>query len=144
MNTLFTIGFTQKSAQQFFGLLKDHGVTLLADIRLNVTSQLAGFAKARDLQYFLKLHGIRYAHWLDLAPTKELREIHGKGHYRRYERAYRALIARRQAVHKLPAVIFGQETVCLLCAEAKPDTCHRRVVAAMIQATIPGLKITHL
>jgi len=51
---IFTIGFTKKSAEEFFTLLKDAGVRRVIDIRLNNTSQLAGFAKARDLEYFLK------------------------------------------------------------------------------------------
>ena len=42
---LFTIGFTKKSAERFFTLLKDAGVKRVLDIRLNNVSQLSGFAK---------------------------------------------------------------------------------------------------
>ena len=51
---IFTIGFTQKSAEVFFDLLTQNKVDLLIDIRLNNTSQLAGFAKFPDIQFFLK------------------------------------------------------------------------------------------
>jgi uncharacterized protein (DUF488 family) len=43
--TLFTIGFTKKSAEKFFGLLRGSGAKRLVDVRLNNVSQLAGYAK---------------------------------------------------------------------------------------------------
>ena len=65
---LFTIGFTKKSAEKFFSMLIDAGVRRMIDIRLNNTSQLAGFAKKDDLIYFLKKIGdIDYIHWPELA-----------------------------------------------------------------------------
>ena len=54
MITLFTIGFTKKSAEHFFELLKKYHVKKIIDIRINNTSQLAGFAKGVDLSYFAK------------------------------------------------------------------------------------------
>jgi hypothetical protein len=52
--TLFTIGFTKKSAEKFFGLLRGSGAKRLVDVRLNNVSQLAGYAKRQDLAYFAK------------------------------------------------------------------------------------------
>lgn len=70
---LFTIGFTGKSAEKFFGLLETSKATKLIDIRINRTSQLAGFAKEPDLRFFLpKLAGMEYQVWEEFAPTKEL------------------------------------------------------------------------
>ena len=51
---IFTIGFTQKSAEKFFKFLKTSQVKTLIDVRLNNVSQLAGFTKRDDLKYFLK------------------------------------------------------------------------------------------
>ena len=66
---LFTIGFTRKSAQKFFGLLSSSGVERVVDVRLNNVSQLAGFAKRDDLEYFLRrVCGIDYVHLPALAP----------------------------------------------------------------------------
>ncbi len=60
---LFTIGFTKKSAEEFFTHLQNAGVRRIVDIRLNNTSQIAGFAKARNLKYFLHaIAGIDYVH----------------------------------------------------------------------------------
>jgi uncharacterized protein (DUF488 family) len=52
---VYTIGFTQKTAEQFFGLLKDAGIRRLLDVRLNNSSQLSGFTKREDLEYFLRV-----------------------------------------------------------------------------------------
>ena len=51
--TLYTIGFTQKSAEQFFTLICENRIELPVDIRLNNKSQLAGSAKGNGLKYFL-------------------------------------------------------------------------------------------
>ena len=51
---LFTIGFTKTNAENFFTELKDAGVKRVVDVRLNNSSQLAGFAKQADLVYFLR------------------------------------------------------------------------------------------
>jgi uncharacterized protein (DUF488 family) len=70
---LYTIGFTKKSAQKFFELLAEAGVKRIIDTRLNNVSQLAGFAKRKDLEYFLKtISNIEYVHILDLAPTQDI------------------------------------------------------------------------
>ena len=70
---IFTIGFTQKSAEDFFYLLTQNKVDLLIDIRLNNTSQLAGFAKFPDIQFFLKNIGsINYIHDITFSPTNDL------------------------------------------------------------------------
>lgn len=70
---IYTIGFTQKSAEQFFGLLKSNGIQKIIDIRVHPGGQLAGFAKDRDLAFFLReLAGIEYVHLPELAPTEDL------------------------------------------------------------------------
>ena len=52
--TMYSIGFTQRTAEEFFGTLREAGVRRLLDVRLNNTSQLAGFAKRDDLRFFLR------------------------------------------------------------------------------------------
>jgi uncharacterized protein (DUF488 family) len=76
---LFTIGFTQKSAEQFFDTLIKSGVRRVIHTRLNNVSQLAGFAKRKDLEYFLrKIGNIEYVHILDLAPTQDILDDYKK------------------------------------------------------------------
>ncbi len=49
---VYSIGFTQKKAESFFGLLRNEEIKTLVDVRLNNVSQLAGFAKKNDLIFF--------------------------------------------------------------------------------------------
>ena len=95
---LFTIGFTQKSAREFFTALKDAGVKRVVDVRLNNNSQLAGFSKKDDLPYFLKeIGGIEYVHLPELAPTQDILDAYKKrkGDWNVYEEKFLDLMARR-------------------------------------------------
>jgi uncharacterized protein (DUF488 family) len=70
---LFTIGFPKKSAEELFTLLQRSGAKRFVDVRLNNSSQLAGFSKRDDLEYFLKaICGMDYLHLPELAPTQEM------------------------------------------------------------------------
>lgn len=142
---VFTIGFTKKSAQKFFELLENAGVKRVIDTRLNNVSQLAGFAKKNDLEYFLKtIDQIDYIHLLDLAPTKDILDDYKKqkGDWSTYENKFLKLMADRQIEKKVsPDLIDG---ACLLCSEAKPHYCHRRLVAEYLSKQWGNISICHL
>jgi uncharacterized protein (DUF488 family) len=143
---LYTIGFTQKSAQEFFETLKSAGVRRLVDIRLNAQSQLAGFAKQADLAYFLdKLCRIRYVHEPALAPTPALLEGYRQKTiaWPEYEKIFLDLLEERQILRRLKKKAFARPTV-LLCSEARPDHCHRRLVAEYLQRHWDDVAVTHL
>ncbi|GCL41793.1 DUF488 domain-containing protein [Anabaena sp. FACHB-1250] len=143
---LFTIGFTQKKAEQFFETLTKAGVKRVIDTRLNNVSQLAGFAKKPDLQYFLqKIGGIEYIHILDLAPTKDILDAYKKKEitWDSYEQKFNQLMTQRQIERKLSIDIIDKS--CLLCSELKPHNCHRRLVAEYLQINLEkNIKIHHL
>lgn len=142
---LFTIGFTKKSAQQFFETLMAAGVKTIIDTRLNNVSQLAGFAKRADLEYFLgKIGNIQYIHLLDLAPTKDILDDYKKqqGDWQTYEQKFLNLMHDRQIETKISPELVEQG--CLLCSEAKPHHCHRRLVAEYLQQKWGTLNIHHL
>ncbi|MDG2989890.1 DUF488 domain-containing protein [Candidatus Synechococcus calcipolaris G9] len=142
---LFTMGFTKKSAKNFFETLKKAGVKRVIDTRLNNVSQLSGFAKRSDLEYFLKtIDDIDYVHILDLAPTKDILDEYKKqkGDWSIYEQKFLKLIADRQIEKKLsPDLADG---ACLLCSEAKPHHCHRRLVAEYLNNKWGNVSICHL
>ena len=145
--TLYTIGFTQKSAERFFGLIKENEVQILVDIRLNNKSQLAGFTKGDDLRYFLKeICQCGYAHCDEYAPTKEILDDYKKKRipWEGYVEQYLPLMERRGAAEKFLARFGTYERVCLLCSEPTPEQCHRRLLAELIQARDPGVKVRHL
>lgn len=142
---LFTIGFTKKSAEQFFTRLSAAGVQRLIDVRLNNVSQLAGFSKRDDLRYFLRaICAIDYAHLVELAPTQSLLDEYKKiGHdWQRYAEGFRALMAERHVESTLDPGLFVDS--CLLCSEDKPIHCHRRLVAEYLSEHWGGIEIVHL
>lgn len=143
---LFTIGFTQKNAEQFFEILIKKGVTKIIDTRLNNVSQLAGFAKQKDLKYFLaKLGGIEYVHLLDLAPTKNILDDYKQKRitWEDYESKFNMLITERKIEQNISADFL--DNGCLLCSEAKPHNCHRRLVAEYLHRRLDtSINIHHL
>ncbi len=139
---LYTIGFTQKSAETFFTQLKQSGVRTLIDTRLNNRSQLSGFAKQNDLRYFLREIGkIDYLHLPQLAPTQDIFDEFKKrkGSWEAYELSFRALMAARKIEEELPPELF--DNACLLCSEHKPHHCHRRLVAEYLHEKWDGINI---
>lgn len=142
---LFTIGFTRKSAERFFTLLKDAGVKRVLDVRLNNRSQLAGFSKATDLEYFLRtIAGIEYRQVPELAPTQELLDTYKKrkGSWSEYEYGFLELLRKRSVDRSLERSEF--DMACLLCSEHQPDHCHRRLVADYLTEKWRDVEIRHL
>lgn len=124
-----TIGFTKTTAAQFFTRLTNASVKKIIDVRLHNTSQLAGFAKAEDLSYFLKTIGkIEYQHLPILAPSDEMLRAYkkNKGSWEEYAKSFLGLMKQRKIEEILdPKVLEG---ACLLCSEATAHHCHRRLV----------------
>ena len=142
---IFTIGFTKKSAEEFFTRLRNAGVKQLIDVRLNNVSQLAGFAKRDDLAYFLKaLCACDYRHEPLLAPTKEILDGYKKKEmdWKGYEQRFGKLLEERQT-HRLVTPDELQKS-CLLCSEPAPDKCHRRLVAEYFRDHFDNILIKHL
>jgi uncharacterized protein (DUF488 family) len=143
---IYTIGFTQTTAEHFFARLADAGVHRLLDVRLNNSSQLAGFAKARDLPYFLReLIDATYEHEPLLAPTQDMLDSYKKrkGDWATYERDFLALMERRRIHDELKPQSFDSRTA-LLCSEATPEYCHRRLVAEFLSDRWRDVRIIHL
>lgn len=145
---IYTIGFTQKSAEQFFERIKYYGIQMLVDIRLYNKSQLTGFTNGRDLPYFLgQICGCEYRHCVKYAPTKKI--LNGYREKRitwaEYEMQYKFMIDEREAVNDFINNFSGlYECVCLLCSEPTPEHCHRRLFAEMVAAELPDTEIIHL
>lgn len=141
---IYTIGFTKTSAQNFFERLRRSKARLLADVRLNNVSQLAGFAKRDDLKWFSReLAGMDYRHLPQLAPTKDMLDRYKKekGDWRAYETRFLDLMAVRKIETIDPALLDG---ACLLCSEDKPHHCHRRLVAEYLRDRWGNVEIVHL
>nr|MDO8108686.1 DUF488 domain-containing protein [Candidatus Sigynarchaeota archaeon] len=141
---IYTIGFAGKSAEKFFGLLQENNVKKIIDIRLKNSSQLSGFAKSKDLQYFLKkICNIEYEYEPELTPTAEILDEYKKkkGEWSIYEKKFIDLMIKRK-VEALSQARFNN--ACLLCSEDKPMHCHRRLVAEYLSSKWNAIIIKHL
>jgi uncharacterized protein (DUF488 family) len=141
-----TIGFTKTTAEDFFERLLRSGVKTVIDVRLNNTSQLAGFAKAKDLQYLLrKIGNIKYLHFPILAPTGDILTAFKKekGDWDLYQSRFLNLMAERQIESRLTPQMLDE--ACLLCSEDTPHHCHRRLVCEYLNTKWDNaLKVHHL
>lgn len=145
MVKLFTIGFTKKSAEEFFSKVRDAHVKRILDIRLNNSSQLAGFTKRPDFEYFLKeIGGIHYIHLPQLCPTNEILEAYKKRKitWQEYEERFIDLLTQRYVENKVSMELLDYG--CLLCSEDKPDHCHRRLVGQYLSQKLGGIEVVHL
>jgi len=146
--TIYTIGFTQKSAKKFFELIKKNNIEFLLDIRLNNKSQLAGFTKGDDLQYFLsEICRCEYKHCLEYAPTKGILDNYKKKQitWDEYVEQYSFLMEKRATYLNFAKEFAHYSNICLLCSEPTPEYCHRRLIAEMIAKSNPThINVKHI
>lgn len=139
-----TIGFSGKSAEEFFSLLLTNNVERLIDIRLSNRSQLAGFTNAKHLPYFLTLHDMAYLYKPEYAPTKALLSQYKnkQADWNMYEQVYLDIIEKRRILRDIQWPLF--DNAVLLCSEATPENCHRRLLAEYLSNENKQLKVRHL
>ncbi|MCY3562367.1 MAG: DUF488 domain-containing protein [bacterium] len=144
---IYTIGFTKKSAEDFFASLRRNRIKRLVDVRANNTSQLAGFTKQNDLVFFLgDLLGADYFHEPLFAPTKELLKAYRNKSgltWDEYESDFLDLLSERQVEVEISRDLFLPRTV-LLCSEATSDLCHRRLVIDYLDGSWGNVQAVHL
>ncbi len=143
---IYTIGFGQKTAEQFFGIITKVGIRRLMDVRLNNVSQLAGFTKKDDLRFFLKrLCSADYVHERMLAPTQDLLDGYKKegGSWENYETKFLALMSERKIEDSISRAQFDVPTV-MLCSEPTAEHCHRRLVVEYLNSKWGNVKAVHL
>ena len=142
---VFTVGFTKKTAGEFFEKLRASGIKRVVDVRLNKVSQLAGFCRRNDLKYFLKeILDVEYVETPLLAPTQPMLDAYrkNKGGWDAYEHEFLSLMAERKIEDKIdPSLLAGG---CLLCSEETPHHCHRRLVVDYLQKCWGNLHIHHI
>jgi uncharacterized protein (DUF488 family) len=146
MIRIYTIGFAKKGAARFFQLLRQSGIKQLIDVRLHNSSQLSGFAKKDDLQFFLKeICNAEYRYESLLAPSEDILTAYKKNEisWAQYEDQFRELMKKREIVSRLNNTIFRIPTV-LLCSEDKPTKCHRRLIAEHLKENWGDTEVIHL
>jgi uncharacterized protein (DUF488 family) len=132
IDKIYTIGYTKKTAETFFELLKKNNIAIVTDIRLNNTSQLAGFTKHPDIKYFLhEIAGISYNHDITFAPEKNtlLRYKKQEIDWDQYVEEFSNTMNERNITNYIKQNYKLNKKICLLCSEATATNCHRNLVA---------------
>ena len=136
---LYTIGYSKKTAEEFFDMLRNNGIKQIVDIRRHNSNQLAGFTKQSDLPWFLDtIAGIGYTHELALAPSEDLMHAYRKEGlpFDEFAKKLRAEFDERE----MPKLVDGS---ALLCSEPDPAECHRSVAAEYL-AEKGNFEVVHL
>lgn len=148
VSEIYTIGSSKSTAENFFKRLRENGIEVVLDVRLKTNSQLAAFAKAPDIRYFVEeIASARYIYDEMLAPSAEILEAYRRKEidWAGYELRFEELMHQRKIdMHILRTYADANEKkYCILCSEESADYCHRRLVAQRIAAWF-GLRVIHL
>ena len=132
--TLFTIGYEQSTQAAVIAALRDAGVAHLLDVRAVPQSRKPGFSR-RLLCASVEAAGMRYTHLRGLGTPKAGRDAVRHGRPAEMHRIFRAHMTDPAAQSDLAraAELAAAEPVCLLCFERDPATCHRTIVAEMLE-----------
>lgn len=143
---LYTIGYEVLPADLLVAELKGAGVRRLIDVRYRPQSRRAGMSKTK-LGLFLGQHGIAYEHRRSLGTPPEIRTHYKTRQVDKGRRAFAAHIEATAAddLDVLAAeLVAGPPATVLMCLEAEPAQCHRRVLTDALVAREPSLVIVDL
>ena len=144
--TVFTIGYEERTIDEFLGRLKKHNIHTLIDVREVPFSRKRDFSK-RKISEHLQSSGIKYVHIGKLGSPKPLREkLHKDKDYDSFFDGYRKHLETLNGdMAALYDEIVSREVSCFMCMERDPLKCHRMVVAKKIKEIDGnGLIITHI
>ena len=140
--SIFTIGHSNHSAEKFVGLLKRHGIEIVADVRSQPYSRHAPHFNARDIEATLWDNGIGrlfFGFELGGRPVeKEFYDADGRVDYARIERSWPFL----DGIHRLERDTRDRR-VALLCSEEDPTGCHRKLLVGRVLGE-RGIVIRHI
>jgi uncharacterized protein (DUF488 family) len=135
--TLFTIGHSTHSAEHFIELLREHGIALLVDIRQFPGSRRHPHFAREQMAEWLPEAGIEYVHEVGLGGRRRGRD--DSPHVYWQNESFRAYADYMQtpefeaALERLIALARERPTA-IMCSEALPWRCHRRLVADALVA----------
>ena len=140
---LYTLGYEGMMVDEYFRILLENGIKVLADVRDLPISRKKGFSRAA-LAEKCSQHRIQYVHFRELGCPKEIRHTYRKDHNWDVLRLKYVpyLQTKTQALEELIAMA-SVNTVCLLCFEADAAGCHRSLICDEISARYP-FQVTHL
>ena len=145
MPSVWTIGYEQLRAEELVTELEAAGIQRLIDVRYRPQSRRAGLSKTR-LGQRLAEHGIAYEHRRALGTPPDLRWLYKNGRVAEGEAGFRRHVEETAAAHldALAGELRAGPRTALLCLEADPATCHRRVLTDGLRRRLRGLEVIDL
>lgn len=140
MLSIATIGYEGATIASFQDALRDAKIDLLVDVRALASSRRPGFAKTR-LAANAREAGAEYLHLRALGTPADGRAAARAGHHDEMKRIFRKQLATPEAQDALALVadlVRQGRRICLLCFEARPEHCHRSIVAAALSGMLPA------
>ena len=146
---LYTAGHSTAELAEFAGLMKEHDIELVVDVRSKPRSRLAHFDQV-PLEEALDAAGVRYRFLGDrlggVPQDPEVRARWRQGHLDPVIVAHlRSTDEWRDGLDELTKLITRMtSSACIMCSEADPNECHRSAVALDAAELLPGLEVAHL
>jgi uncharacterized protein (DUF488 family) len=145
--SLWTIGYERLLPPELVAELQAAGVRRLIDVRYRPQSRRAGMSKTR-LGELLAEHGIAYEHRRELGTPPDIRWFYKNRREAEGAVRFAAHIEAGEAgaLDELAAELRDPSTppTALMCLEAEPAVCHRRVVAEHLRQRVPDLRVIDL
>jgi uncharacterized protein (DUF488 family) len=142
MNTIFTIGHSTHSLEEFVDLLKGHGVARIADVRSVPKSRRVPHFNAEVLRESLRAAGIGFTHIAALGGLRHSRKDSINTGWRNASfRGYADYMATAEFAEGLNELmgLARAEATATMCAEAVPWRCHRSLIADAL--TVKGWEV---
>lgn len=145
MDTIYTIGHSTRSIEQFLGLLQAHNIEELVDVRTVPKSRHNPQFGQEELAAALQQAGIGYMHLGKLGglrhSSKDSVNLGWQNSSFRGFADYMATPEFQQGLDELKA-IAEKKRVTIMCAEAVPWRCHRSLIADAL--TTQGWQVLHI
>ncbi len=152
LNRIYTIGHSTRSLAELAGLLQEHGVTRLADIRRFPGSRRHPHFSKESLEQNLPRAGVEYIHFEALGGRRRpLARSRNMGWESEQFRGYADHMLSGDVREAIGRLLDSEKPTAVMCAEAVPWNCHRNLLSddlvrrgiEVIHITAPGKSHAH-
>jgi uncharacterized protein (DUF488 family) len=142
---IYTIGHSTRELEDFIRILRNYGVTLVADVRTVPRSRHNPQFNKETLPQDLTIAGLGYVHLPGLGGLRKARpDSYNQGWRSPAFRGFADYMQTPEFEAQLSGLIelAQKQSVVIICAEAVPWRCHRSLIADAL--TVRGVPVEHL
>ncbi len=144
---VYTIGYGNRSIEDFIALLQRYEIQYLADIRSQPYSRFNPDYSQKALQQHLKRHSIGYIFMGDqLGGQPKERSLHRESPTEKSQVDYEKLAqseAYKKGIERIQYALRQQWRIVLMCSELKPTMCHRGKLVGKTLSKL-GFEVIHI